>query len=1007
MPRLKARALPSKDPREVPPPMPQVLLPCKMYQTMLSWSSVFPVTKTQELPVKGRTSFNVSLETDVSNLSDVVVYIGYGTTTKKDATGAINQVKATQLENENPRSVQDILRGNAPGLDVSFDASTKGSSASLLVRGKGSLKASNSPLIVLNGSIYGGQLADINPNDIATIDVLKDASASAIYGAQASNGVIVVTTKKGKIGKPVITFNDNIGINKVTRVPHLLNAQEFLSWRQDVLWSQANFDSTSKPGIQYKFWNPNSLPSSITLAQWIALGSNSQQSNAADPVASWLYRLNLNDLEIANYKANQSIDFNKVYYNNSAMQHDHTISISQRKEDFNYYFSIGYLQNQGITNGEKPYETYRSSLNIEGKVASYLTLGAFINFSERNESGITMSQTNVENSSPWGTLYNPDGTPTLSVQNDPAVSTNPIFSQQLTDRVYKYDNLNARFSASGKLPYGFSYEVAFSPSLGFTQQYNHVAVTAATGGFPTATRTNGSYYNWLLDNTLRWNHSFGKHNVGLQVTQTAEKNQSWSTSATASGFSPNDALSYHNLGAGTQTPVVSSSDGITTGAATTARATYDFNKRYYLTGTFRRDGYSGFGANYPYANFYSIAGQWAFSDEKFMQSTSKWLDYAKLRVSYGKNGNRSIPDPTATLYLLGTGSYSYGAFSSPYNLAIVYANSLANPNLQWEQKAGWNVGIDYSILKNLVSGSIDVYKNNTSNLLVQRTLPPVSGFTSIWANLGGVQNTGIEVSVNTENMKRKNFEWTTAFSFWIDRNQITHLYGATPIYDASGKQIGTQEKSDTANGWFIGHSIDAIYDYQVTGVWQTKDAAAAKSYNQFPGDFRVQDVNNDGKIDASHDKTFQGQTAPLFSWQMRNEFRIYKNFDFSFTLYSRLGQKSSAVYRYNNAGFYNRSNFYARPYWTPSNPINDYARMFSYNAAVGSQDYISSSFIRLSNISLAYSIPNEVLQRWKIQGLKVYVNVVNAAVFSKWNWYDPENQGPTPMTYNFGLNLTL
>lgn len=961
----------------------------------------------KEMQVKGAGPINVSLTETVTGLSDVVV-VGYGTVAKKDLTGSIAQVKATALENENPRSVQDILRGNVAGIDVGMDASTKGSNASLLIRGKGSLRASNDPLIVLNGAIYSGSLADINPNDIATVDILKDASAAAVYGAQSSNGVIAITTKKGKLGKPTITFNDNLGFNRVTNVPHLLNADEFIRWRQDALWSMANFDSTSKPGIQYKFYNPNELPSSISLTQWLALGGNTQQSNAADPISSWLYRLNLNDIEIANYKAGKSIDFNKVYYNPNAMQHDHTISISQRKEDYYYYFSVGYIQNQSITNGEKPYEAYRASLNIESNVAKYLTVAMYLNFSERNESGIAMNRDYVYKSSPYGNLYNADGTPTFSVNNDPAVTNNPIYDQSVTDRLYKYDNIYTNFVAKGKLPYGFSYEVSFRPTLGFSQQYNHVATTPTQGGNPTASRTTSSTYNWLLDNTIRWNRTFGNHTIGLQLTQTAEKNQYWSQQANASGFSPVDALSYHNIQSGTLLPTVNSNDTKTTGAAYTARLTYDFNKRYYLTGTFRRDGYSGFGANYPWANFYSAALQWSLSDESFMRGTSKWLDYAKVRLSYGETGNRSIPDPTAVLYTLGTGSYSYlTSGGSPYNMAIVFANTLANPNLQWEKKGGVNLGLDFSILKNKISGSIDYYVSRTSNLLVQRTLPAISGFTSIWTNLGSVQNSGIELSINTQNMKRRNFEWNTSVSIWANRNKILHLYGETPVYDASGKQVGTQEKSDTTNGWFIGHSINAIYDYQIIGVWQANEAAQAKLYNQFPGDFKILDVNGDGKITASNDKVFQGTTDPLLSFNIRNEFRLFRDWEFSFSLYSRIGQKTGAGYRYNNDGFANRYNFLQRDYWTPGNPINDYARISSFNASVGSGNYLTSSFVRLNNISLAYNVPPTLAKRWGIQGLKLYANIVNAAVFTNWNWYDPENQNVTPRTYNFGLNLTL
>ncbi|MEO7530391.1 MAG: carboxypeptidase-like regulatory domain-containing protein, partial [Sediminibacterium sp.] len=366
----------------------------------------------REVAVKGTSPITISLTEQVTGLNDVVV-VGYGTQTKKDLTSAISQVKATQLENENPRSVQDLLRGNAPGLDVGFDASTKGSNASLLVRGRGSLTAGTGPLIVLDGAIYnGGGLEDINPNDIATVDILKDASAAAVFGSRGANGVILITTKRGKVGKPVITFNDNIGINKVEKKPHLLNGAEFVQWRSDVIWAFNGFDSTSKPGVQYKFVDPSKLPSTISQAQWLAL-----DNSTADPVTVWLTRLRMKPIEITNYLAGKSLDWEKLIYAQNALQHDHTVSISQRKEDFNYYFSMGYLENQGVTVGDR-YKTLRSRLNVEANIAKYLTVGVNVQFAERDESSVAINLNDVLQTTPWGQLYEADGVTLRASPND-------------------------------------------------------------------------------------------------------------------------------------------------------------------------------------------------------------------------------------------------------------------------------------------------------------------------------------------------------------------------------------------------------------------------------------------------------------------------------------------------------------------------------------------------------------------------------------------------------------
>ncbi|MES2374207.1 MAG: SusC/RagA family TonB-linked outer membrane protein [Bacteroidota bacterium] len=958
----------------------------------------------KEVVVKGTAPLTVSLTEQVTGLNDVVV-VGYGTQTKKDLTSAITQVKATQLENENPRSVQDLLRGNAPGLDVGFDASTKGSNASLLIRGKGTLTAGSGPLIVMDGAIYSGSgLEDINPNDIATVDILKDASAAAVFGSRGANGVILITTKKGKVGKPIITFNDNIGLNKVEKKPHLLTGQEFVQWRSDVIWAFNGFDSTSKPGVKYKFWDPSKLPSTITQAQWLAL-----DNSTVDPVTTWLTRLRMKPIEITNYLAGRELDWQNLIYAQNAMQHDHTISISQRKEDFNYYLSLGYLDNQGVTVGDR-YKTLRARLNVEANVAKYLTLGLNVQFAERDESSLPIDLNTVLQTTPWGQLYEADGvTLRASPNDDIGNNSNPFIPQRYTDRLYRYDNMFATLSAKGKLPYGFSYEVRFSPTFNSYRQFNHQQAAnpllLARKGI--VDRTQGTTYNWTNDNILNWNGKFGKHTIGATFLFNAEKNQAWNTSVHAENFAPNDNLSFDAIQSATLPLTGSSTDTYTTRDALMARLTYNYNNRYFLNVTERRDGFSGFGLNSKRANFTSAAIAWAISDENFMKNTSRWLDYAKLRVSYGENGNSSI-DAFQSLATLGSGSYVYVTPGGVANNVIsVFSANLANPGLKWERKLATNFGLDYSILKGLISGTIDYYQSRTKDLLVNRTLPSVTGFGSILTNLGEVQNNGFEVSISSQNMKRPNFEWRSTLGFWINRNKIIHLYGATPDYDATGKQIGTSEKDDLVNGWYIGHDISDQYNYTVVGVWQANEIADAKKYGYKPGDMKLLDANGDGQYSIA-DKQFIGTTTPKFSWNLRNEFRIYKNFDLSFTLYARMGQIQNNDEAKNVDKFYDRANFYQRPYWTPTNPINDFAAINSNAGGPVSWNVLrKSSFVRLSNVSLAYTVPSDVTRRWKIEGLKVYMNVVNAAVFTNWWYFDPENKGPTPIQYNFGLNLNL
>ena len=971
---------------------------------------------TKEISVNGKGSIDITLNEIISSLNEVVV-TGYGTAKKKDLTGAIAQVKASQFENENPKSVQDMLRGNAPGLDIGWDPSTKGQSGSLQIRGRGTLTASSSPLIVLDGVIYPGALSDINPNDIATVDILKDASAAAVFGARSANGVLLITTKKGKIGKPVITFNSNFALNKLVNQPHLLNAQEFLQFRADAMWAKANFDSISKPGIQYLYTMPWNLPSNFTLAQWLALdgSTNLNDTNV------WFQRNLFKPIELANFKAGKSIDWQDLIYNDNALQHDHTVSIAQRRDEYNYYFSLGYLTNEGLTVGDK-YKVFRTRVNLEGKVAEFFTAGLNFQYSNRDESTVPVRFGDIAATTPWGSFYQADGvTLRQSPNDDPGSNTHPFLDQAYIKRLYKYDNFFGSVYAKGNLPFGFSYQVNFTPRFDVLREYQHQSskkpdIISRKG---VVNRRNQTVYSWQIDNIIRWNKKFDKHSVEATFLANAEKFQSWNTTIQAENFAPSDNLGYNGIQFATLPPIINSDDQYETGDALMGRVTYNYDQRYFLTATLRRDGFSAFGQENPRASFPSLGVAWAFSDEKFINDI-KWLDYGKLRLSYGENGNRQI-GRYAALSNLGAGTYEFiTSGGARYNTSYVAGTTLANPKLKWERNSSINIGLDYSILKGKVSGSFDVYKRTTKDLLVNRSLPNVTGFTSILANLGEVENKGLEINLNTVNLQLSNFSWNTTIGFWLNRNKIIHLYGATPDYDATGKEIGRSEKDDAINNWYIGKSISVIYDFPIQGVWQIPDKALAAQYGFQPGDMRLVDGNGDGKYTLA-DKKFMGDFTPRYSWNMRNEFKIYRNFDFSFTLYARMGQLSTFNEATNgsrnnsNNIFYDRVNFYQLPYWTPSNPTNEYGKLGSYRGVVGWNVYKKSSFVRLSNISLAYTVPAKLTQRYKIGSLKVYANVINAAVFSKWDYFDPEYHGadglqnisPTPRTINFGLNLTL
>jgi TonB-linked SusC/RagA family outer membrane protein len=947
----------------------------------------------QEIGVGSRATFSVTLAEAVNALNDVVV-IGYGTRQRRDVTGAVSQVKATQLENENPPSVQDLLRGNVPGLDVSSNTSAKGG-GNLLVRGKSSLSAGTSPLIVLDGVIYQGQLADINPNDIATIDVLKDASSAAVFGAKAASGVVLITTKKGSGGKPTVTFNTNIGFADLAMNQPLYDGPGFLDWRTDV------FKSINNGGKPYQFNDPRTLPSDISIAQWKAY-----DGRVGDSVTIWLTRLGLKPNEQQNYRDGKETNWYNMMFQKGLRQ-DHTVSISSRKEDVSYYMSLNYTNNQGVIVGDK-FSTFRTRINLEAKAAKFMTVGINMQFADRDESQVPVTWQTMVNASPYGDKYKADGITLRDSPNDDiGNTTNPFLDNVYTNRLQKENSLFGTIFAKGVLPFGFSYQTNFTPSFQFYRFFNSRSAKdfriSSRGGV--ATRTEQTTYNWQIDNILNWNKTFGEHQLDATFLVNAEKFQSWRNQIDNEGFAPNDNLGYHNIESGIK-PIISSDDQKSTGDALMGRLNYSFKQKYLLTTSIRRDGYSAFGFQNPRATFPSIALGWVLSKEKFVNIN--WLNYAKLRASWGINGNRDIGRYSA-LSNLTTDKYQYISPSGAVLLVSqLYVSRLQNPGLKWERTSSYNLGLDFSILKDKIGGSVDVYRKSTKDLLVLRTIPDVTGFRNVLDNIGEVQNRGVEISVNTVNIKNQNFSWRSTINFTLNRNKIAHLYGPVPQYDANGKVIGQIERDDISNRWFIGHDIDEIWDLKTLGVWQQNEATEAAKFKLRPGDFKVEDVDNDGQF-SNADRQFIGYRTPRFQWTLRNDFTLFKNIDVSFMLYSNWGQRTAYDQAKNNSGFLDRQNSYRLPYWTPDNPTNDYARLFSSNGSADFSVYRKASFIRLSTVAVAYTLPAQILNRAKIQGLKIYMNVNNAGIYQpNWTFWDVEyGNTPPPRYYSIGLNLTL
>lgn len=945
--------------------------------------------------VKAGAKSVIKLVEDSKTLEEVVV-VGYGTMKKRDLTGAVNTLKATDMEKEQRQTIQDMLRSGVAGLSVGIETDTKGNT-SMMIRGQGTIKAKSDPLIVLDGVIYPGQMTDINPNDIEQIDVLKDASSAAVYGAQAANGVVLITTKKGTSAKkPTISFNSSLGFSFNSSLPEAYTGRDFVDFRQDVMKSVEGGSKSSN------FFNDPSQMSNTELADWLG-------NDKGNPTEVWLTRLKMTNTEIGNYMNGQTVDWKDLIYQDMAFRQDYTVSIAGKKDEMSYYSSLNYLNNESNVRGGG-YSAIRARVNLENKVQQFITYGVNAQFTSRNEGYVGNDSGYYNALSPYGSVFEADGTTLKYYPNDNNNAINPLVTPAYVNKKNDIENLNASIYLKLDLPLGFSLQTTYSPRFEWTNYLEHKSSdhpgAGKEGGY--VKRENKKDFYWQWDNMLKWNKVFGKSAFDFTFLANWEQFQRWDGTMTNSAFQPSDGLGFHGIAFGT-IPKVDSDDVYRTGDAFMGRLHYVFDQRYLITATVRRDGYSAFGMSNPRATFPALALGWVFSEEKFIQKPN-WFEYGKLRFSWGKNGNRTIGE-YAALMQLSPRKYMYVDPVTGELIAVntFFCSNMANPGLKWETTESYNVGVDFSFLQGRLNGSLDVYNKRTTDLLNARQLPDLIGYASVTANIGEVQNTGLELSLNSTNLKTDKLTWRTMFNVSYNKNTIKHLYGLMEdVKDASGNVVGQRESDDITNGYFIGHALDEIWGYQFNGVWQRGEEEEAAKYGQAIGDPKILDMDGNGKYN-NDDKTFQGNTTPKVRWNMRNEFTVFKNFNVSFSMYSYLGHKKSLGRFTNDNALLNTTNQTRRDYWTPDNPINDYPRLGAKKpSGVSYSIYKNASFLRFDNVSVGYTFPKKMIEPWKINALNLNLTLKNAGYISSWPGYDPENSDSnTPKVVYFGVNLTL
>jgi len=1003
---------------------------------------------------EGMTELDIALMSDIETLDEIVV-IGYGTMRKKDLTGSITQIRPEKLENENPNSVQDILRGT-PGLRVGFDGSAKGG-GSMQIRGQRSVYTAgghNDPLIVLDGMIFYGELSEINPDDIGQIDVLKDASAAAVYGARAANGVIIITTKKGKRGKPMININSNIGFTTMGIDRKVYDPEGYRQFYEDWYttptqginpetgnWEDYQTTFMDRPGY-YSFPTEENLAKyGITLQQWRDYSNDPAEASEKEIYAG---RMGIRDKSLQNFLDDKSFDWYDHTFRTGFNQ-DYNISVSGATEGVNYYMSMGYLSNEGVVIGND-YSTIRSNLKLEGKVNKRMTVGANVNFQNRTDGDLAANwPAQILQNSPYAAYTDADGDLDPHPMRDGGYARgyNYDFNRQYQELEKGYTILNSILTAKLELPFNITYSFNVSPRYQlFYDRYHESSEHPDWAGINgLVNREQSRRFDWSLNNTINWNQTFAdKHRIDLTLVQEAEERQYWQDRIEARNITPTDALGFHATGnANKDLSNFDSEDTRETADAMLARLFYSFENRYMITSSIRRDGYSAFGTSNPRATFYSMAVAWTFTNESFFN----WehMSNGKLRLSWGQNGNRSLNNPYIALANLGTpqnGITAQGYYSNggSYDLfQVLEVQRLANTHLQWEKTTAYNVGLDLGFLTNRISTTFEYYVMPTTDMIMEQSLPSFSGFTEITTNLGEVENRGVELFVSSQNVSQNNFQWNTTFGFSRNKNTIKHLYYRYhDVLDENGNVIGTEEDNDIDNEWFIGQPISAIWYYNVTGIWQMDEAEEAERYGQRPGEPKVANnytaddrENEDGTttpVYNDEDKEFLGQKVPPIHWSLRNDFTLYKYFNLSFNIYSYMGHKilsGNYLNRENNLSqIDNNFNIYEREYWTIDNPINEYACL-NASGPTGlnaPQKLYDRSFIRLENIALSYTVPTKYISRLGMEKVKIYGNIRNVWLWAKeWEYWDaetfnpdagdPQRTGISPRVYTIGLNIIL
>lgn len=938
--------------------------------------------KSQEIKVGNQSSLNVTLEAETLGLEEIVV-VGYGTVKKKDLTGSVSSVNSETISKSPVTSATQAIQGRLPGVFISNSTTKPGENASVVIRGKRSISGSSDPLYIVDGIPVVGGINEISPSDIETIDILKDASATAIYGARGSNGVILITTKRGKAGKTQVDYNGYVGFQTV------LNLLEYMDGAAYAETVRESYRSTGKYLSDKPSWEEDQKIGSF----------------ANDPYT-------LESLKMA-YDENGNYDPSKVRSGSkwweavqrTGMVTDHQLSVRGGNDKTNFTFSGSYYDYKGLVKDEE-FSRYSIRLNLEHSVNKYIKLGAFTGYTHSvQERGSTLF--NSWRVMPMGRFYDDNGDLLEKVSGTDDQWRNPLLrlAEGAVSNPLKINRFIGSYYADITLPLkGLRFRTNLGIDYETRQDYNFQSAEARgnTMNYARNGTENRSMFTW--ENLLFYDRTFEDHTIGVTLLQSINEYLREYNKIPVQG-TPADELLYYDVGSASNPEKTESGKSQWKLASFMARLNYSFKGKYLATISARYDGSSRLAEGHQWVAFPAAALAWRINEESFMQNVH-FLSNLKLRVGYGVVASSEV-DPYETKGTLSQKPYNYGSES-----IFGYApDKMPNTMLTWETTGQWNAGFDFGFLGNRLNGTIDVYLQNTKDLLLDRQLPIVSGFNQIKSNVGKTRNKGLELTLNSLNINNKNFTWSTDLMMYTNKEEIVELY--------NGKE------DDPGSSWFIGEAINVFYDYKKIGIWQDtpEDRAEMEKFNQngsnfAPGTIRLWD-NGDYKI-TSEDRVIQGQQRPKVILSLNNTFR-YRDFDFSFFFEGNFGAMIKNNISYLNQA--HRNGNVKVDYWTPTNPTNAFPRPIEgvdYLPYYETLHYEKSDFIKLRNVTLGYTIPSHITKKWDISRCRVYVQAQNSWMWTNFTGVDPESAlnkdvdgtyagytRPTPSTWLVGLNISF